>query len=229
MVSLVDDHRQFFKSIVGLEVSETPLSHSFCKHVVALRAPLIVPNARLHPLVCDNPAIEAARIIAYLGIPLSTPDGQPIGSLCAIDHEPREWTEENQRMLEDLAEMTMSEIALRMVTRDQAETIETLRESEELARSTVDALSAHICILDHHGVIVAVNESWRNFALCQSSRAGGRWRRRGLSRGLRCGAERREGRGNGRGIRECAVGARKEFALEYPCHSPTRAALVSAA
>ncbi len=221
VVSLVDDHRQFFKSIVGLNVSETPLSHSFCKYVVALRAPLIVPNARLHPLVRENPVIEAAGVVAYLGIPLETPDGQPIGSLCAIDHEPREWSDENQRMLEDLAEMTMSEIALRMVTLDQVETIEALRESEELARSTVDALTAHICILDHRGVIISVNESWRNFAATNPPAPADATIGADYLAVCDAAASDAKAAEMAAGIRRILSGSQREFVLEYPCHSPT--------
>ncbi|NIP78146.1 MAG: GAF domain-containing protein [Gemmatimonadetes bacterium] len=93
LVSLVDADRQFFKSCIGLPEPwagerETPLSHSFCKHVVATGDPLIIDDARDHPLVRDNPAIEALNVIAYAGIPL-TLDGQPLGSFCVIDGEPR--------------------------------------------------------------------------------------------------------------------------------------------
>lgn len=61
LVSLVDDHRQFFKSAVGLSEPwrsrrGTPLSHSFCKHAVEQGEPLVIPNARDNPLVKDNPA-----------------------------------------------------------------------------------------------------------------------------------------------------------------------------
>src|SRR4051794_22450404 len=62
LVSLVDEDRQFFKSCVGLpepwaSLRQPPLTHSFCRHVVPLGEPLVVPDARQHPLVRDNPAI----------------------------------------------------------------------------------------------------------------------------------------------------------------------------
>ena len=118
LVSLVDADRQFFKSCVGLPEPwagerETPLSHSFCKHVVATGDPLIIDDARDHPLVRDNPAIEALNVIAYAGIPL-TLDGQPLGSFCVIDGEPRTWTDREVAILEGLAESAMTEIALRV-------------------------------------------------------------------------------------------------------------------
>ena len=118
LVSLVDADRQFFKSCIGLPEPwaverETPLSHSFCKHVVATGDPLIVNDAREHPLVRHNPAIDDLSVIAYAGIPLIL-DGQPLGSFCVIDGEPREWTEREVRILEGLAESAMTEIELRV-------------------------------------------------------------------------------------------------------------------
>ena len=115
LVSLVDADRQFFKSALGLPEPwatkrETPLSHSFCQHVVATGAPLRVEDAREHPLVCDNLAVPELGVVAYLGMPLATADGQVLGSLCAIDTEPRSWTAEDAAALRDLA---LSEVSLR--------------------------------------------------------------------------------------------------------------------
>ena len=115
LVSLVDDRRQFFKSQCGLpEPGETPLSHSFCQHVVTRAQPLIVTDARLHPLVRDNLAIRDLNVIAYLGIPLISPDGQPLGSFCAIDGNPRDWSPEDLATMSDLAHAVQSEIGLRL-------------------------------------------------------------------------------------------------------------------
>lgn len=118
LVSLVDADRQFFKSAAGLPEPwaarrETPLSHSFCQHVVATGAPLWVEDARDHPLVCDNLAVPELGVVAYLGMPLATADGLVLGALCAIDTEPREWTAEDAAALRDLAALAMSEVSLR--------------------------------------------------------------------------------------------------------------------
>jgi signal transduction histidine kinase len=119
LVSLVDEHRQFFKSCIGLpepwaSKRETPLSHSFCKHTVATGQPLVITDARLDPLVRDNLAIPDLHVIAYAGIPLITDDGYVLGSLCAIDTQPRAWTADEIAILSDLAASVMSEITLRM-------------------------------------------------------------------------------------------------------------------
>ncbi|HET7458172.1 MAG TPA: GAF domain-containing sensor histidine kinase [Gemmatimonadaceae bacterium] len=122
LVSLVDADRQFFKSCVGLpepwaSARQTPLSHSFCRHAVELRAPLVISDAREHPLVRDNLGIPDLGVIAYAGIPLTTGDGHTLGSFCVIDHEPRQWTDDEIATLGDLASAAVTEIELRAALR----------------------------------------------------------------------------------------------------------------
>ena len=118
LVSLVDDNRQFFKSAVGLpepwaSTRETPLTYSFCQHVVNSGLPLIVSDARTHPLVCENLAVCEIGVMAYAGMPLITPDGHVLGSFCAIDVKPRHWSEHELSVLKDLAASATSEIHLK--------------------------------------------------------------------------------------------------------------------
>ncbi len=118
LVSLVDEDRQFFKSCLGLpepwaSTRETPLSHSFCQHTIATAEPLVINDARRDPRVRDNRAIRDLHVIAYAGIPLVTDDGFTLGSLCAIDTQPREWTTDEIAILTDLAASVMTEIRLR--------------------------------------------------------------------------------------------------------------------
>ena len=117
LVSLVDADRQFFKSHVGLPEPwagrrETPLTHSFCQHVVASGEPLAIMDARLDPRVASNLAIPDIGVIAYLGIPIRY-DDQVIGSFCAIDDKPRAWSPGDIETMGGLAESVVSEIALR--------------------------------------------------------------------------------------------------------------------
>ena len=123
LVSIVDRDRQFFKSSGGLptkiaEARETPLTHSFCQHVVASGEPLVISDARQHPLVRENLAIGAMGVIAYAGFPISTGDGAVIGSLCAIDDKPHEWTEAELTVLRELAAFANTELALRGARRE---------------------------------------------------------------------------------------------------------------
>ncbi|MDO9417199.1 GAF domain-containing protein [Pararhizobium sp.] len=117
LVSLVDDHRQFFKSARGLaepwnSCRETPLSHSFCQHVVTRNQALVINDARTHPLVSANLAIPDLGVEAYLGIPLRTRGGDVLGSLCAIDIVPRTWTETEKADLTDFAALVEEQINL---------------------------------------------------------------------------------------------------------------------
>jgi GAF domain-containing protein len=132
LVSLIDRDRQFFKSSVGLPEPwrsrrETPLSHSFCQHVVALHEPLVIPDARKDPKYRDNPAIRELGIVAYCGVPLTTL-GFALGAFCVIDEEPRTWSYDDVQTLRDLADCAIREIEVRMRLR---ETEAAWRDAEE--------------------------------------------------------------------------------------------------
>ena len=123
LVSLVDRDRQFFKSEQGLPepwaaCRQTPLSHSFCKHVVVQGEPLLIEDAREHPLVRDNLAVHDLGVIAYAGIPLITAEGHVLGSFCAIDTKPRVWTDRDVAILRDLAASVLTEIELRTLNQE---------------------------------------------------------------------------------------------------------------
>lgn len=122
LVSIVEAERQVFPGADGLpeayeRTRQTPLSHSFCQYVVADSEPLVVADAREDPRLRDNLAIEDLDVIAYAGWPLRDHNGRVIGSLCAIDSEPREWTAHEIQMLEDLAASCSAEIAQRELRR----------------------------------------------------------------------------------------------------------------
>jgi len=141
LVTLIDADRQFFKSSIGLSEPwasrrETPISHAFCQHEVASGEPLIITDARVHPLVRDNRAIPDLGIVAYAGIPLITADGYVLGSFCIIDTQPRTWADEEIATLKDLAAAVMTEIELRAATRAME------REKERLERRVQERTAA---------------------------------------------------------------------------------------
>jgi GAF domain-containing protein len=154
LVSLVDADRQFFKSAFGLpdSIQQTPLSHSFCQHVVATSEPLVIEDARRHPLVHDNMAIPDLNVIGYLGMPLVTSDGAALGSFCVIDSQPRNWTEREIEIVRELAVSAITEIELRAEVLRREETEQQLRQAllevdgkkrqmermQEFALSTID-------------------------------------------------------------------------------------------
>lgn len=110
LVSIIDveNDRQFFKSQFGLVEPlatdrQTPLSHSFCQHVVRNNEALVVNNALQNPLVKDNKAIKDLGVNAYLGLPIYAPDNKPIGALCVIESEPRVWADNEIATMKRLA------------------------------------------------------------------------------------------------------------------------------
>ena len=118
LLTLVDADRQFFKSQQGLppplsEQRETPLSYSFCQYVTAVGEAFVVEDARVHPLVRDNPSVTEFGLVAYAGLPLTTSDGFTIGSLCALDLKPRRWSADELETLRDFARQIIGEIELR--------------------------------------------------------------------------------------------------------------------
>ena len=121
-VSLVDDQGQHFPGQAGMDGwagdrRGTPLSHSFCQHVVTSDAILVVQDALQHPLVQDNAAVAEFGVRSYAGVPLRTAEGLTLGALCAVNCAPLVWTAEQVGILEDLAAAAMAEIELRSTIR----------------------------------------------------------------------------------------------------------------
>lgn len=126
LVSMVAANYQFFKSSHGLpepwrSQRRTPLSHSFCQHVVVSGTPLIVEDARQVDFLRDNLAIPDLNVIGYLGIPLHDGDGRQLGSLCAIDTTPRKWTGEEIELMEHFADLVNAEISARARARARSQ------------------------------------------------------------------------------------------------------------
>ncbi|HVV37406.1 MAG TPA: GAF domain-containing protein [Acidimicrobiales bacterium] len=118
LVSFVSEDRQFFPALVGLAEPwatrrQTPLSMSFCQHVVTTDADLVVTDAVNDERVKDNLAIDELGVRAYLGVPMRAPGGETLGSLCAIDSRPRQWTDNDVATMHDIADALMTTIAWR--------------------------------------------------------------------------------------------------------------------
>jgi len=114
MLSLVDDHRQWFKSKVGVEISETPRDRSFCAHAILQQDLFIVTDTHNDARFRENPMVVGEpHIRFYAGAPLINEDGFALGTLCVIDREPRELDETQKEALKSLSRLALAQMELR--------------------------------------------------------------------------------------------------------------------
>jgi PAS domain S-box-containing protein len=164
-LSLVDEGRDFYKAGAGLPeplASARELAgRTFCHFTVGQAErgrPLVIPDTRADPVYREVPTVESLGVAAYLGIPLVV-DGEAIGSFCAIDTVPRDWTDDEVEVLAELATSAQREIELRRALaearRRAEETERTVRERDALLDATTDG----IYTVDRNGRILFANRA----------------------------------------------------------------------
>jgi two-component system cell cycle sensor histidine kinase/response regulator CckA len=164
LISLVTDERQFFKSTTGLPEPwasrrNAPLSFSFCSTVAGTGDPLLVEDARRHPLLRHSQALRELGWVSYAGVPLIDREGHVLGSLCVVDRMPRLWSERDIALLQDLASSVITEVELRRETalRRQAELGQ--RSEDEEVYGTFEQAGVGMALVSLDGRWVRVNRA----------------------------------------------------------------------
>lgn len=165
LISLIDERRQWFKSRVGLDVTETPRDVAFCNHAIEQTGVMVVPDAREDSRFADNPLVTSEPDIRfYAGAPLITPEGSAIGTLCVIDRVPRELSREQLGALQALSRRVISELELRKYVRELKKTIQerertelALSESSKRSEDLVENMVNGLITVDERTMIESVN------------------------------------------------------------------------
>jgi PAS domain S-box-containing protein len=179
LVSLVDADRQWFKAGVGYDAAETPRQIAFCAHAIEIEDALIVRDAQVDPRFSTSPLVtDAPNIRFYAGMPLITPDGHGLGTLCVMDYVPRELSPDQIEALRVLARETMTQLELRrrhLATEEQSRRSEEARqESDTKLQLIADAVPALIAYVDAGQRYRFNNKAYEEWFKCSRQELYGR-------------------------------------------------------
>lgn len=153
LISIVDEHRQWFKSKIGLGACETSREISFCGHAILNSDLFIVPDTLKDDRFADNPLVVGEpNIRFYAGAPLITSDGFAIGTLCVIDQKPRELDASKKKALQILSRQVVAQIELRHQSREVVN-------NENLLRTIFDSEPDCVKIIDREGCVTTMNRA----------------------------------------------------------------------
>ncbi len=140
LVSLVDEHRQWFKSCQGLDASQTPRDLSFCGHAILGDDLLVVNDAHEDERFRDNPLVNhPPHLRFYAGYPLRAVNGAKLGTLCVIDHESRPFSDADREALTDLGRtLEQLVLAISLATFDPLTGVYNRRGFDMLARHVLE-------------------------------------------------------------------------------------------
>ncbi|MCI0354475.1 MAG: response regulator [Acidobacteria bacterium] len=161
LISLVDEHRQWFKARVGMPAQETPRDLAFCAHAILGHDVMVVPDASLDARFADHPLVTGdTHIRFYAGAPLIAPGSHALGTLCVVDREPHEFSEEQRQALAALARQTVAQLELRKKLRQLASEVAKRHQAQENLDRFFRLSLEMLCISDFQGRFLRLNPAW---------------------------------------------------------------------
>ena len=156
-ISLVDENRQWFKAIKGIDAKETPRDVAFCAHAILQDVAMVVPDALLDERFFDNPLVtDGPKIRFYAGVPLVTPSGFHLGTLCVIDTQPKEIAQEQLDAVKTLADSVMAHLDLRLSHKEIRKYVADL----QLSATIFETASEGIVVTDQDNRFITVNPAF---------------------------------------------------------------------
>lgn len=150
LVPLIDSERQWFKSRVGLEATQTPRDVAFCAYAIHGTGPLIIEDAAIDARTHDNPLVTGEPFIRfYAGVPLALPTGELLGTLCIIDRQPRQLNPDELTILQTLAGQASQLLRLYQQTAIAKAKVIEAAESQRKAESASRAKSEFLANMSH--------------------------------------------------------------------------------
>ncbi len=174
-ISLILEKKHWFKAHVGIGSDsnrDLELDSSFCRHVVQGHAPLVVPDAAVHPYFSRNRLVQEGAVRGYAGAPLQTPEGHVIGSLCILDSKPLAISAEDIDQLVLLARLVAGELSLRTSAKQLARTQTLLAGDRAAAVPDFNSLSYLAAVMDNIDSGVLLLDRNRRSVLANRALAG---------------------------------------------------------
>ena len=165
LISLIDENRQWFKSSVGLNVTETPRGISFCTHAIEQEEVFEVRDASTDERFKNNPLVVGdPNIRYYAGAPLTTPSGNKLGTLCVIDHKPNSLTPSQIESLKILAQQVVDKLELKRINKNLSLAKEKLEIQQELLIKkakvqTIGELTTGLCHQINNPLAIIIGHS----------------------------------------------------------------------
>lgn len=168
-VTIVDEHRQWFKAAVGLEVQQTPRNISFCTHTIEQDEPMVIGDTSQDARFADSPLVKhGPKLGFYAGVPLKTSDDYAVGAFCIMDRKPRQLTPQQLDILKILANQATKLLDLRLernkyrdLLKEKEKINQALKETAQRWKYALEGVGDGVWDWDINHEKVVLSKTWK--------------------------------------------------------------------